>query len=89
MSWIQLAKTYLAAFCTKNIKELENLYDNEVQLRDWEIHAKGKEDVLSENKKLFDNFRHFVVTCQSLTSLCNNICVEIPVFFSVCTNFLT
>jgi hypothetical protein len=56
MVWIDLVKNYLADFCTKNLENLEKVYDNEVQLRDWEITAKGKENVISANKELFSNF---------------------------------
>ena len=56
MIWIDLVKNYLADFCTKNLENLEKAYDDEVQLRDWEITAKGKDNVILANKELFSQF---------------------------------
>jgi hypothetical protein len=50
-----LIKNYFQAFSNKNIQELEKLFSSEVVLRDWEISAEGKEEVLKANKNIFDS----------------------------------
>ena len=50
-----LIQNYFQAFSNKNIKEMEGLFSSEVVLRDWEIAAKGKEEVLGANKNIFNS----------------------------------
>ena len=50
-----LIKTYFQAFSNKDIHELEGLFSNEIILKDWEIFAEGKEEVLLANKNIFDS----------------------------------
>tara|TARA_B110000014_G_scaffold220048_1_gene175889 strand:+ start:118 stop:441 length:324 start_codon:yes stop_codon:yes gene_type:complete len=50
-----LIQNYFQAFSNKNIQEMEGLFSSEVVLRDWEISAKGKEEVLGANKNIFNS----------------------------------
>ena len=45
---------YFRAFSKKDIKKLENMFSDNVSLRDWQIYAKGIEKVLEANSKIFN-----------------------------------
>ena len=51
-----LLKNYLKAFNNHDIKSLKKLFDSNIDLKDWEIEAKGQTSVLQHNKKIFINF---------------------------------
>lgn len=56
MNLIEKTKRYFELFSTKNVKGLENeMYSEEVHLRDWNGEWKGKQAVLEMNENLFVN----------------------------------
>ena len=53
---IEKTERYFELFSTKNVKGLENeIYSDEVHLRDWNGEWKGKQAVLEMNENLFVN----------------------------------
>ena len=50
-----LIESYFEAFSNKNLDVLEGMFSNEVILKDWDIYAEGKQEVLSANKNIFDS----------------------------------
>lgn len=53
---IEKTKRYFELFSTKNVKGLENeIYADDVHLRDWNGEWKGKQAVLEMNENLFVN----------------------------------
>jgi len=53
---IQQTKRYFELFSTKNVKGLENeMYSDNVHLRDWNGEWRGKFSVLEMNENLFNN----------------------------------
>ena len=50
-----LIKSYFQAFSNKDLGALEGMFSNEVILKDWDICAEGKQEVLSANKNTFDS----------------------------------
>jgi hypothetical protein len=53
---IEKSKRYFELFSSKNVKGLENeIYADNVHLRDWNGEWKGKQAVLIMNETLFDN----------------------------------
>ena len=56
MNLIEKTKRYFELFSTKNVKGLENeMYSDNVHLRDWNGEWKGKQAVLEMNENLFNN----------------------------------
>jgi hypothetical protein len=53
---IEKTERYFELFSTKNVKGLENeIYSDDVHLRDWNGEWKGKQAVLEMNENLFVN----------------------------------
>ena len=50
----RLIKEYFKFFSNKDILSLEKLFAEDVKLVDWETYAKGKDEVIKANKKIFD-----------------------------------
>ena len=54
-------ETYFRLFSEKNIENLSDLFSNEIILKDWEILAIGKKEVISANKKIFSSVQSICV----------------------------
>jgi hypothetical protein len=52
---------YFELFSNKDLKRLEEMFSDEITLRDWEIQEKGKSSVLQANKKIFDSVKSISV----------------------------
>ena len=50
----RLIEEYFKFFSDKDILSLEKLFAEDVKLVDWETYAKGKDEVIKANKKIFD-----------------------------------
>lgn len=48
---------YFQNFSDKNLSELEKTFSNDIILKDWNILAKGKENVLKEISNVFNCFK--------------------------------
>lgn len=55
MIWVEFAKKYLGAFAAKDLDALDGMYADNVELHDWAVKVKGKEEVLSVNKAFFNS----------------------------------
>jgi len=51
---INRAKEYLKSFSEKNISKLYSLFSKNIILRDWNANNKGIENVIKQNKILFN-----------------------------------
>ena len=49
-----IAIQYFKDFSNKNIKTLKEHFSEDITLQDWEINAKGMNEVIEANKKIFD-----------------------------------
>jgi len=61
MDFYSAAVAYFDAFSAKNLSRLDELYDSNVYLRDWEGTYVGSNAVLSANAELFDNVDAIVI----------------------------
>jgi len=55
MDYVNICNEYFRAFSDKNLDRLSEMFHDDVYLRDWEILANGKEEVLDANKNIFDS----------------------------------
>ena len=44
---------YFELFCNKDLIGLENIFSDEIILRDWEVYKQGKISVLQANESIF------------------------------------
>lgn len=49
--------TYQTAFNNKDLLKLEQLFADNITLKDWEINVNGKQKVLEANKKIFNSVK--------------------------------
>ena len=73
------AKEYFQYFSEKNIKNLSNMFSEDVELKDWDIELKGKEDVVSGNQRIFNAVSKLSVEVRSISQVDNKIYAEITV----------
>lgn len=51
----KISQKYFKSFSCKDIDLIEGMLSSEVILKDWDIYAEGKKDVLSATKNIFDS----------------------------------
>ena len=57
---------YFIAFSEKQVNKLSSMFADEVELKDWNNHAVGKEDVLSINESIFNSCDLLAVDVKSM-----------------------
>jgi len=68
----EICQSYFEVFSNKDIEGLSKLFSDDVILRDWEILANGKEEVLAANKDIFDSVNTIQVTLVNQSTSYNN-----------------
>ena len=53
--YLELVKNYFNEFSKKNIEALDQMFADNITLRDWNFHGKNKNEVLEINRKIFKN----------------------------------
>mgnify|MGYP003646352132 CR=1 FL=1 len=53
---------YFSAFSNKNIDLLSDMFSDDVELTDWNISVKGKQDVIMANENIFNSVNTIKVT---------------------------
>ena len=76
MIWVNVAKKYLAAYASKNIELLEEMYASRVELCCWDCHFIGKEEVLAGNRRFFEVADHINIRIQNTCYKHKQIFVE-------------
>lgn len=66
----QKASQYFEAWNNHDLETLRQMFANDVELHDWEISVSGLENVISANKKIFDDCPDILVTMK--ISVCNH-----------------
>ncbi len=59
MNLLKSANTYFDAFNRKDIDALNEMFDENIILRDWEISVKGNKKVIEQNKIILKNLDDF------------------------------
>ena len=65
MNYRDICEEYFVAFSNKNLKKLEEMFHEDILLRDWEISRSGKKEVLAANKNIFDSCDNILVTVET------------------------
>lgn len=53
---------YFEVFSDKNIDKLSEMFSDDVELKDWNIFASGKKNVVDANRGIFDSVNSIHVT---------------------------
>ena len=75
----EIIKHYFAAFSDQNLSNLEQILDNDVVLKDWEVGLVGKASVLEHNRKFFASVEKISIVLLELTTAGNNAFCEIDI----------
>ncbi len=74
------AKRYFQYFSEKNIKDLSDMFSEDIILKDWDIELEGKEEVVAGNKNIFNVVSKLNVEVHNISQVDNRIYAEITVF---------
>lgn len=75
-----IVEEYFDAFVKKDLRKLSELYDDDIQLSEWDENVfVGKEAVLKANEELFNKFENIGVVIKARASQNNRSLNEIVV----------
>ncbi|OUX75942.1 MAG: hypothetical protein CBC19_10385 [Oceanospirillales bacterium TMED59] len=74
-----IALHYFNLFSHKDINALNDLFADYITLRDWEIDAKGKTEVLQANKVIFESVTNIEVQPVKLYSAGHTVIAELRI----------
>ena len=76
----KVIEEYFEAFVKKDLRKLSELYDDDIQLSEWDENIfVGKEAVLKANEELFNKFKDIGVVVKARASQNNRSLNEIVV----------
>ena len=61
-----VALDYFKTFERKDIDALADMFHEDISLKDWNISAQGKPDVIQANKEIFNNINKITVNVQNM-----------------------
>ena len=76
MSLEEVTRNYLQAFQNRDIETLSEFFSESVELRDWDLYAEGKKNVIEANKGIFDAFSIITVEITNIITKENSVVVE-------------
>ena len=79
MSLIKISKEYFKTFSNKDLSGLKEMFSKDIRLRDWDIDARGLEDVLKANKSIFENVEAIQVNPLKFYNDGNTIVAELEI----------
>ena len=66
MDLVDITKSYFKFFSNKDLLNLKKLFAENISLRDWQLHAKGIDEVVEANQKIFENVKSIIVTLENI-----------------------
>ena len=48
--WIEIAEKYIKAIVNKDLETMDDIFADDINLYNWNIHAKGKEAAIESNR---------------------------------------
>lgn len=63
-----LSRDYFTAFSNKNSSDLFRMFDEDVELVDWDINLCGRAAVIEHNQRLFDSVNQIKVTVELIAA---------------------
>ena len=75
----KICKLYFDYFSRKDLTSLAEIFAENITLRDWEISAKGKTEVISANMKIFEAVETIKVVPINLYEEKNTVIAELEI----------
>lgn len=82
MEFKDIALSYFECFSKKNISSLIDLFSNDIVLKDWEIEAKGIDEVIAANKNIFNNVKSIFIEIKNLYQEENVVIGELKIILN-------
>lgn len=79
-----IALLYLNQYQNKDIKGIENIFSDDIILRDWKIRVEGKEKALIETRKNFESVESLKIDILELYENNNSIVAELKIIVNNC-----
>lgn len=73
---------YLQYYESKNLKGIEDLFSEDIVLRDWKIRVEGKRQALGETKKNFDAVDELKIEVLDLYENENTVAAELKIIIN-------
>lgn len=70
---------YLRRYEEKDLKSIEEMFSNDIVLRDWKIRVEGKENAINETRKNFESVRSIKIEVLSLYENKNTVAAELKI----------
>ena len=74
-----IAKNYFKNFSNKDISALENMFTDDVELRDWVFNVRGIKNVIDVNIKIFNNNDKILVKPLNIWQIDNLIFADLEI----------
>ena len=74
-----IALDYVHAFSNKDLDAINELFENDIELRDWEQFVSGKHKVLAVNKRLFESIEDLNISVLNLFQIDMIVVCELEV----------
>lgn len=78
----EIVKIYFKYFSNKDLQNLENLFSENITLKDWDINVIGKQEVLKANKNIFESVESILVTLSKIYQDKNVVLCEIDILIN-------
>ena len=73
---------YLKRYENKDLKGIEDIFSDDIVLRDWKIRVEGKEKALFETKKNFESVDSIEIKVLSLYENDNSVAAELKIIIN-------
>ena len=73
---------YLKKYENKDLKGIEDIFSDDIVLRDWKIRVEGKEKALFETKKNFESVDSIEIKVLSLYENDNSVAAELKIIIN-------
>ena len=74
------ARSYFASFEQKNLEALSDIFHENVSLKDWNVYAEGKQEVLNANEGIFKAVDKLKVNVENLHVSDMTVIAELSIF---------
>lgn len=75
----KIALLYLSKYAEKDLKGIEDLFSEDIVLRDWKIRVAGKKNALVETQKNFESANSIAIEVLSIYENAETVAAELKI----------